>query len=346
MESVMFPQAKRLKHTKLADDELSLDASLHQPDNDNSLTAGNPAHSHTPSDISASHVQLSHEDFVTFSDVYTWGTGLHGELGRKAAASEKSASVVPELQGISVKKLALGDKRGIALSTDGQVYTWGRCFGKSIDDNERYRPRMYLWSDLNPMPVPLSFKIAVEDVVCGFAHAMLICEQGYSLYAMGSNKHGQLGTGTEISTSTPELVKFVDVVDVRVKILKVALGKFHSLVLAHKISEQDGQTGIHVYSWGRGSTGAHGQGTFGDVRKPKVMEMLDEQKLIASDISAGTSHSAILTTTGEAYVCGNFGVNVTFNTLRKIQIPSEFKVKTITSGTQQVLFLNGNSILS
>ena len=167
--------------------------------------------------------------------LYTWGTKLHGESGeglhictqRLNGMSSDAPQEVAALRGISVQKVAAGDSRSLALTADGEVYQWGRVFGRPMDDMEKLKPRMFLWSDVvwSPEKVPTPFSERVVDVVCGYHHFAVITQLA-ELYAAGSNKFGQLGVGHTVSSSRLQKVSFSGLAIRRFR--SVSLGKYHS----------------------------------------------------------------------------------------------------------------------
>jgi alpha-tubulin suppressor-like RCC1 family protein len=103
-----------------------------------------------------------------FSDIYTWGSGLHGELGHPQLQPQRYVSdpqCVTELQGNSIVDLACGDRRTIVLDQEGNVFYWGRKFGKSIDENQRFKPKMFLWTDISISPIKMNFEKKIDETV-------------------------------------------------------------------------------------------------------------------------------------------------------------------------------------
>lgn len=151
------------------------------------------------------------------TDLYLWGSGLHGELGNSASKIEPGAqahsritpTLLCDLQGKQVVKVELGDCRTVVLTSQGEVYQWGRRFGRSIDDNDRYRPKMVLWSDVSWTPTRIELPQRVANVFCGYSHCFLLTTSN-ELWALGSNKFGQLGIRDQSSASEPRKVAFPD----------------------------------------------------------------------------------------------------------------------------------------
>lgn len=323
-----FPKHTRIPDSSQADEEPSSFTRDSTPTRDAPLdTIFKKVHIRNPSRSNHEEDSLFHSiddnGISSFTDCYTWGTSLHGELGRiqsQSLISENTARIVPGLQALNIIHVALGDRRSLALTHDGVVYAWGRCFGKSIDDNERYRPKMFLWSDIVQVPRIL-FKgdVPVEEIFCGYTHAMWVCRGRKTLYSIGSNKHGQLGIGSEVSSSEPKQVQF-EIMSPESpfkttvsRIVDIALGQFHSVAIVEFTIREGGSLREErkVLSWGRGSKGAHGQGVQADVRKPQLIPFFEESK-ISQDvrlISCGNAHSSFILENDDIYVCGSFSTN-------------------------------------
>ncbi|KAI4291767.1 regulator of chromosome condensation [Pancytospora philotis] len=108
------------------------------------------------------------------------------------------------------------------------------------------------------------------------------------LYGIGSNVMGQLGLpDSVVATSTPTEIGFFK--DKRV--LKIACGKLHTLALCEN---------NELYSWGVNDD--HALGREGNEEVPELVKF----KGTIAGISAGASHSAVLTEAGQVFACGTF----------------------------------------
>jgi alpha-tubulin suppressor-like RCC1 family protein len=316
------------------------------PDQEERSFSFSAADDATELSVSTASVKISQDGCCEkniISDVYSWGTSMHGELGRNARRNDKIPRLVGDLQGKGIIDIACGDRRTIALDSGGNVYLWGRKFGRNIDENLRFRPRMFLWTDISMDPVKLDFAIPVEKIYCGHTHAMLLCENGKSLYAMGVNKFGQLGIGNETSCSLPKKVSFqfpsrMDTRNYRIE--EVSLGKFHSICLL-RISK-NGLNSNFVYAWGRGSDGALGYGQTADLRQPHLLKDL----LNPIKVSAGDTHSAVSLYSGDVFVFGTFHMNLRLISAIKINVEPNLKLRLLSSGKFHSYFIEGKHLLT
>lgn len=82
----------------------------------------------------------------TFSDspgqVWSWGDGDYGKLGRGGSDGCKTPKLVEKLQDLDIVKVCCGSQFSVALTKDGQVYTWGKGdnqrLGHGTDEHVRY----------------------------------------------------------------------------------------------------------------------------------------------------------------------------------------------------------------
>lgn len=58
--------------------------------------------------------------------VYTWGRGEDGQLGLGDTSDQDEPTYVDALRGVGVRQIACGSGHTVVLSTEGEVFTWGR----------------------------------------------------------------------------------------------------------------------------------------------------------------------------------------------------------------------------
>ncbi|OQS53766.1 pim1 [Ecytonucleospora hepatopenaei] len=153
-----------------------------------------------------------------------------------------------------------------------------------------------------------------------------------ALYGFGSNIMGQLGLeGDEVFFDTPiEIKQFRNK-----KIIKIACGKMHSLVLCEN---------NELYSWGVNDDYALGREGVEDEGVMRI-DFKDE----ISDICAGASFSAILTNKGSVFICGTFkSTNGVFGFSRDEKFGVGFHrlqikgIKSIGAGSNHLLMIHRN----
>lgn len=74
--------------------------------------------------------------------VWSWGDGDYGKLGRGGSDGCKAPKLVEKLQDLDIVKVCCGSQFSVALTKDGQVYTWGKGdnqrLGHGTDEHVRY----------------------------------------------------------------------------------------------------------------------------------------------------------------------------------------------------------------
>ncbi len=70
------------------------------------------------------------------------GDGDYGKLGRGGSDGCKTPKIVEKLQDLDIMKVCCGSQFSVALTKDGQVYTWGKGdnqrLGHGTDEHVRY----------------------------------------------------------------------------------------------------------------------------------------------------------------------------------------------------------------
>jgi alpha-tubulin suppressor-like RCC1 family protein len=181
-----------------------------------------------------------------YSKIFVWGRGGDGLLGCNENLKDVLIPTkISDLDGVNLCHLAIGEKHVIALTENGDVYSWGWNNQGQLgtgDFNNRLTPTiMKALSLLKALE-----KIRFIDAAAGYEHSIVLGDDG-SLYSWGSNNEGQLGIGkiNENCLNTPSLIYPLT----KEKIIKVACGSLHSLCLTNR---------GEVYSWGNTQNGRCG----------------------------------------------------------------------------------------
>nr|CAD7453257.1 unnamed protein product [Timema tahoe] len=174
-------------------------------------------------------------------NVWSWGDGDYGKLGRGGSDGCKVPMKIESLAGLGVIKVECGSQFSVALTRSGSVYTWGKGdyhrLGHGTDDHVR-RPRkvaalqgkkiiciatgfegkleihkildpIHLWYRLTDRGV--SVGELTQDpsgsvlFLSGSLHCVACSDQG-EVYTWGDNDEGQLGDGTTNAIQRPRLV--------------------------------------------------------------------------------------------------------------------------------------------
>ncbi|XP_071539192.1 X-linked retinitis pigmentosa GTPase regulator-like isoform X2 [Panulirus ornatus] len=128
----------------------------------------------------------------------------------------------------------------------------------------------------------------IIEIACGDEHTAVVTESG-RVFMIGSNDMGQLGLGSTKPVNKPSCIKSLK----PEKALHIACGRSHTLVSCVSGS---------VYVWGHNGDGQLGTGDLDDRLSPIQVLKLDIPPVA---VVAGSTHSAVLTETGEIYIWGN-----------------------------------------
>lgn len=154
--------------------------------------------------------------------VWAWGLNVNGQLGDCTTiirAQPVTVKTAPNAELNNVIAIAAGSAHSMALTADGNVYTWGgNGFGQLGDGTLNGRACAAVvpsWSPTNGKAV---------DVVAGHVHSMTLMSNG-DIYSWGQNTYGQLGHGNFTQSSVP--AKVTTVADAKA----IGAGYFHSFAI-------------------------------------------------------------------------------------------------------------------
>mmetsp|Transcript_14285 Transcript_14285/g.39698 ORF Transcript_14285/g.39698 Transcript_14285/m.39698 type:complete len:660 (+) Transcript_14285:305-2284(+) len=219
--------------------------------------------------------------------VFSWGRGEDGQLGLGDASDQDEPTFVDALRGVGVAQIAAGSGHTVVLTTDGEVFTWGR------GDDGRLGHGENMWKYVPRMIQSLAGQAMVQ-VTCGSYHTAAVAQNG-DLYTWGGGMYGKLGHGNEAGASSPKRVEAL----VGLPVSQIACGSRHTAVVTSQ--------GI-VYTWGDKENGVAGHGDHptaeaaGHQYAPRRLERL-AQKCV-TQISACGFHTAVVTDQGELFTWG------------------------------------------
>jgi hypothetical protein len=232
-------------------------------------------------------------------NILAWDSNWNGLLGN-TPLSEFEATAAPHppvptpvrtMPLPRVTAVAAGELHVMALTADGEVFTWGNGqagqlgIGSMPTINFKTGPpdsTYYL-----PFPNRVPALSGVTAIAAGGKHSLAVSKDG-TVYGWGENRSGQLGDGTVINRLAPVLVRGIT------NAIAVAAAYDFSVALL-----ADGT----VTSWGQGS-GALGRSgiTQGG---PNPFPALVPRATGVTAISAGGQHVLALTGTGQVLAWGD-----------------------------------------
>ncbi|KAJ7533995.1 hypothetical protein O6H91_13G074600 [Diphasiastrum complanatum] len=205
--------------------------------------------------VSGSH---HHVAFLTErGEVFTFGDNSssccgHGDVGDTIL----NPTIVESLKGISCKKVATGLSFTVALTENGEVYTWGSNSHGQLGHG-----------DTNDVAMPgkvagLSICGLVAMISAGASHTLAVTRDG-ALYSFGYGANFCLGHGDTANEHSPRLVESLR--EQNIFLVGIAAGDEHSVAL---------DSSGYVYTWGKGYCGALGHGDELDQRTPLLVTAL------------------------------------------------------------------------
>ncbi len=223
-------------------------------------------------------------------DVFSWGAGTNYALGTGSTEPQVAPARIDTLHGKRVISLSAAKFHSAAVTEDGLLYTWG--FGRG---GRLGHPGAHLHSGesavISPQLVAALGKRHVVAVAAAKHHTIL-CTNAGEVWAMGSNRHGQLGLSNAADTQ-PEPRR---VSALRSRVIAVAAANKHSVAVT---------AAGEIYSWGNNSLGQLGYGTFdsGSSTAPRLVEALKGRVVVAT--AAAKRHTLALTADGDVFTFGH-----------------------------------------
>ena len=253
----------------------------------------------------AQHLAAVHQSGA----LYTWGVGAAGRLGLDLTeggdprSDTAKPTLVQALASVPVLKVSCGHSHSACITTAKDLYVWGSAasgklgLGESAKGVECYAS----------LPVALRLggpdaglkKPMVRAVSCGAAHSAATTLRG-DLYVWGCGDGGRLGLGRDdLDTHwSPTLVSALSQHKVRVG--DVSCGNAHTLAMTVVEEAWVGEGNDRMRVMEGGAVYCAGSAAVLGHFYPAFAQMRGElDGLTAIQVSAGFSHSAVVTSDGE-----------------------------------------------
>jgi len=220
-------------------------------------------------------------------ELFTWGSGEKGRLGHGDLNDRVKPALVKELHSHKIMKVCMGTQHTLALENTGHIW----CFGSSEYGQLGMGTEFSGVTAVQTTPIllPALKNTKVRDIACGHWHSACITMDG-EVFIWGRGEDGQLGMNNKenvyVPTAIPQMAGF--------RVVEVALGLWHSIILTDK-----GQ----LWTFGNSTYGQLGHGNNEEQLTPKMIKLLESQKVIA--VSAGSAHSVCILENGEIYCWGS-----------------------------------------
>ena len=242
---------------------------------------------------------------TTDGRVLTWGDGSAGDLGTGKCKPSDVPVFAALPSGAKVVAVAAGADGVVALTSAGEVLTWG---DNSAGDLGTGGTRKF---SCKPVQVRLPKGAGVKGVAAGVDSRYAITSAG-GLLAWGG---GVLGTAAKANPVLPAPVKLPK----GVKVTAASAGLMDSMALT--------STG-RVLAWGVNEAGELGNGTFNRSQVPVFVHLPTNVRIVA--ISSGRQHCLALSKAGKVYAWGDDnagqlgdGGNMPLNLPFKVPVPGK-----------------------
>ena len=265
--------------------------------------------------------------------LYMWGYNYYGQLGDGTSINAYSPIQPKFEEPVRIAQVAIGTSHTVALSTDGQVYTWG--------SNSHGQMGNGTTTGSNKIPV----RIEIGDgkrisKVYAFDYSTAALTADGELYMWGNNWYGQLGDGSTTDKFTPVKVEFPS----GKKVKEFVLYEESCMALL-----SDGT----VWAWGQSDTRGHlGTGETGSLAVPcKVKNLSQVNKIYGGRYINDGGLWAAITQSGDLYTwgalaCAHENYNIPAKVLSSVD---QVRVSALTDSSgnyhPEVLALTQNGIL-
>ncbi|KAJ6826633.1 uncharacterized protein M6B38_371070 [Iris pallida] len=246
----------------------------------------------TPVDLISGPVLqvVGNEHDSVATEVFSWGSGTNYQLGTGNAHIQKLPCKVDALQDSYIKTIAASKFHSVAVSSSGELYTWG--FGRG---GRLGHPDFDIHSGqaavITPRQVTSGLGSRRVKVIAAAKHHTIIATENGEVFTWGSNREGQLGYTSVDTQSTPRRVS-----SLRARVIAVAAANKHSAAVI-----ESGE----VFTWGCNKEGQLGYGTSNSASNyiPRMVEYLKGK--IFRGVSVAKYHTVVLGADSEVYTWGH-----------------------------------------
>ncbi|XP_043820266.1 serine/threonine-protein kinase Nek8 isoform X2 [Dromiciops gliroides] len=227
--------------------------------------------------------------------IMTFGSGSNGCLGHGSFTDLSQPTIVEALLGYEMVQVACGASHVLALSTERELFAWGRGDGGRLGLGTRE-------SHSSPQQVPMPPEQEAQWVVCGIDSSMILTVPGRAL-ACGSNRFNKLGLDRVSPGEDPashdqveEALSFMPLGSVPLDsepLVSVDVGTAHSAAVT--------ASGV-CYTFGSNQHGQLGTSAHRGSRAPCLVAGLQGIKVVM--VACGDAFTVAIGAEGDVYTWG------------------------------------------
>ncbi|XP_011505541.1 PREDICTED: probable E3 ubiquitin-protein ligase HERC4 [Ceratosolen solmsi marchali] len=208
-----------------------------------------------------------------WGQLFCWGNNSVGQLGLDTSlAIVQMPRMVKSLATNIVVQIACGQKHSLALTNNGELYSWGSNSNGQLGHGQQ------LTMQAKPKLITGLIAVPIAFIACGGYHSIVVSKSG-AVFGWGKNTFGQLGMNDFTDKYVPYLLKTLR--NARVKY--VACGEEFTVFLT-----MDGG----VFTCGAGMYGQLGHGANSNEILPRqIIELMGS---VVTQISCGKRHTLAL----------------------------------------------------
>ncbi|XP_031824594.1 serine/threonine-protein kinase Nek8 [Sarcophilus harrisii] len=227
--------------------------------------------------------------------IMTFGSGSNGCLGHGSFTDLSQPTIVEALLGYEMVQVACGASHVLALSTERELFAWGRGDGGRLGLGTRE-------SHSSPQQVPVPPEQEAQWVVCGIDSSMILTVPGRAL-ACGSNRFNKLGLDRVSPGEEPaphdqveEALSFMPLGSVPLDsepLVSVDVGTAHSAAVT---------ASGECYTFGSNQHGQLGTSARRGSRAPCLVAGLEGTKVVM--VACGDAFTVAIGAEGDVYTWG------------------------------------------
>ncbi|XP_071082712.1 uncharacterized protein [Haliotis cracherodii] len=230
------------------------------------------------------------------SDVYSWGWGVHGQLGHCDPEDQLSPTLVKSLRGKDVVRIAAGYCHSLVLNDKGAVYSFGCGYFGQLGQGDNSKKSCPTRISLLPEPVSI--------IATKYFHSIAVTSSN-RVYSWGCHPHSlrysaqlvrrarQLGQHLSDPVESYLSPSIVDSAYVNGKITQVTCGSLHTI-----LQTSEGE----IYVFGRNMDGQLGIGSKQDEKIPRMLTKINDHNIVC--VKSGGEFNIAMDTENTVWVWG------------------------------------------